>query len=178
MEMISIRQAISSDIPALMAFDHGYGTDHVWQMSFEREPSAVGATFREVRLPRAMRVAYPRDAERLADEWTSRAVILVAECEDSLRGYLAIVGGPAENMFWITDLVVSLGSRRQGIASKLILAAREWCRQRDALRIFLEMQSKNYPAICLAKKLGFVFSGYSDNYYSDQDIALFFSMLL
>lgn len=178
MDMISIRQAISSDIPTLIAFDHGYGTDHVWQMSFEREPSAVGATFREVRLPRAMRVGYPRDAERLADEWTRRAVILVAESEENIKGYLAIMEGPSENMFWITDLVVGLSHRRQGVASRLILAIREWCHQRDALRIFLEMQSKNYPAICLAKKMGFVFSGYSDNYYPDQDIALFFSMLL
>jgi RimJ/RimL family protein N-acetyltransferase len=36
------------------------------------------------------------------------------------------------------------------------------------------MQSKNYPAIALARKLGFSYSGYSDRYYADQDIALFF----
>ena len=42
-------------------------------------------------------------------------------------------------------------------------------------QLFLEMQSKNYPAICLARKNGFAFSGYSDRYYSDQDIVLFFT---
>jgi ribosomal protein S18 acetylase RimI-like enzyme len=42
--------------------------------------------------------------------------------------------------------------------------------------MFLDMQSKNYPAIRLAQKMGFVFSGYSDHYYPNQDIALFFSL--
>jgi RimJ/RimL family protein N-acetyltransferase len=37
------------------------------------------------------------------------------------------------------------------------------------------MQSKNHPAIQLAHKLGFEFCGYNDHYFSNQDIALFFS---
>jgi len=41
--------------------------------------------------------------------------------------------------------------------------------------MILEMQSKNYPAISLARKMGFVFSGYSDRYYPDREIALFFT---
>jgi GNAT superfamily N-acetyltransferase len=174
----SIRQAISSDIPALMALDHGYSTGHVWQMAFERGSEQVGVNFREVRLPRPMRVSYPRDPERLADEWTHKAVILVAEAEGTPLGYLSVIDGPAQNMAWITDLVVSLRHRRQGIASRLLRAAREWCHERGMERIFIEMQSKNYPAIKLARKSGFVFAGYSDSFYPDQDIALFFSMEL
>jgi RimJ/RimL family protein N-acetyltransferase len=38
------------------------------------------------------------------------------------------------------------------------------------------MQSKNHPAIAMARKLGFSYAGYSDRYYVDQDIALFFSL--
>lgn len=178
MEATSIRQAISSDIPTLIALDHGYSTDHVWQMSFERTSSQIGATFREIRLPRPMRVTYPRDPERLADEWTLRSALLVAENGENLVGYLSIVEGPSQAMGWITDLVVSLRHRRQGVASRLLGATREWCRERGVARLFLEMQSKNYPAVCLARKMGFVFSGYSDQYYPDQDIALFFSLML
>jgi hypothetical protein len=37
------------------------------------------------------------------------------------------------------------------------------------------MQPKNYPAIHFAYKLGFEFSGYNDQYYRDQEIAIFFS---
>jgi hypothetical protein len=41
--------------------------------------------------------------------------------------------------------------------------------------MILEMQSKNYPAIQLAQKLGFDFCGYNDNYFDNQDIAILFS---
>jgi hypothetical protein len=37
------------------------------------------------------------------------------------------------------------------------------------------MQPKNYPAICLAQKLGFDLCGYNDRYFANQDIALFFA---
>ena len=98
--------------------------------------------------------------------------------EGNLLGYLSIVEGPSQAMGWVTDLVVNLRRRRQGVASRLLVAAREWCRERGITRLFLEMQSKNYPAVCLARKMGFVFSGYSDQFYPDQDIALFFSLSL
>jgi ribosomal protein S18 acetylase RimI-like enzyme len=174
MEGLGIRPAISSDIPDLMALDHNYSTDHVWQMEFRSGRDEVASTFREVRLPRAMRVVYPREPRRLADEWTRRSVILVAEHSESRRGYLAIAESTAEDAAWSTDLVVGVRDRRQGIATKLVAAAWDWCRQRNYRRFFLEMQSKNYPAVQLARKLGFAYSGYSDRYYPNEDIALFF----
>jgi ribosomal protein S18 acetylase RimI-like enzyme len=65
--------------------------------------------------------------------------------------------------------------RRQGIASVLVLAAREWGVQHDCRNLVIEMQPKNNPAIQLASKLGFVFCGYNDRYYANGDIGLFFS---
>jgi ribosomal protein S18 acetylase RimI-like enzyme len=172
----SVRQAISSDITALIAFDHGYSTDHVWQMSFQDGSGQVAVTFREVRLPRPMRVTYPRNPERLADEWTSYSIMLVAEKDAELLGYLTLGVGPAQQAGWMMDLVTSLRYRRQGIATNMVGMARKWCKERELSQMFMEMQSKNYPAICLARKLGFVFAGYSDRYYQDQDIAVFFSL--
>jgi GNAT superfamily N-acetyltransferase len=174
----SIRKANSSDIPQLMVLDHGYSTDHVWQMAVENESDQVGVSFREVRLPRPMQVKYPRDPERLADEWILRAALLVAEQKGRILGYISLVQGPALESGWITDLVVNLHCRRQGVASRLIREARDWCYERSLKRMFIEMQSKNYPGICLARKFGFVFAGYSDHYYPEQDIALFFSLEL
>jgi len=178
MEIFSIRKANSSDIPALMALDHGYSTDHVWQMAVDNGQEQVGVTFREVHLPRPMRVTYPRDPQRLADEWTLYAKLLLAATEEDLLGYVTIIEGPAIESGWITDLVVSLRCRRQGVASRLLQAARDWCRDNGMRRMFIEMQSKNYPAICLARRYGFIFAGYSDHYYPEQDIALFFSLEL
>jgi hypothetical protein len=38
----------------------------------------------------------------------------------------------------------------------------------------LEMQSRNYPAIQMAKRMGFEFCGFQDLYYANRDLALFF----
>ena len=177
-EGVEIRKAVSSDIPALMAMDHGYSTDHVWQLALQNEGNSITATFSEVRLPRPMRVPYPRHPERLADEWTEKAAILLAEQGAGPLGYIAMVYGPAEDSAWITDLVVDLTSRGKGIGTRLLGAAKEWCRERGLSRLFMEMQSKNYPAIRLAQKCGFAYAGFSDMYYPDQEIALFFAQEL
>ena len=177
-EQINVRQAISSDIARLISMDHGFTTDHVWQLSFHKQPSEIRATFREVRLPRPMQVVYPRDPKRLADEWTHLEALLLVEVEEHPAGYVAMSDGPAEGSGWITDVVVDLRFRRQGIASRLLAAGKEWCRTRDRRLLFMEMQTKNYPAICLAQRTGFLYAGYSDLYYPDQDIALFFAIEL
>lgn len=173
---LTVRQAISSDIPDLVKLDHDYSTDHVWQMAVTRNPEEVGVVFREVRLPRPMRVSYPRDPSRLPDEWTRLPALLVAEAGEARLGYLAMNVGPAAGSGWVCDLVVGSSHRRQGIGTQLLTYARDWCRQRRLAAMFLEMQSKNFPAISLARKLGFTYAGYSDRYYPDQDIALFFSL--
>ncbi|MGA9531148.1 MAG: GNAT family N-acetyltransferase [Anaerolineales bacterium] len=173
-----IRPAISSDISGLVQLDHGYSTDHVWQMAYQNDGGRVSAQFQEVRLPRPMRVRYPRDAELLIDHWTEKAVVLVAEDDDERSGYLTIENGTAPDSAWVTDLVVDLRSRRQGHASSLIRAARTWASERGYAILYLEMQSKNYPAIQFARKHSFIFSGYSDRYYPGGDIALFFVLPL
>lgn len=178
MDHLIVRQAISSDIPDLVKLDHDYSSDHVWQMSLNRGPEEVGIVFREVRLPRPMRVSYPRDPGRLPDEWTRLGGLLVAEGSEQRLGYVALGLGPAAGAGWVTDLVVGSLHRRQGVGTQLLTHAREWCRQRRLGTLFLEMQTKNFPAISLARKLGFAYAGYSDRYYTDQDIALFFSLAL
>jgi GNAT superfamily N-acetyltransferase len=171
---VQIRAAISSDIPKFVHMDHGMSTSHVWQLSLNKQVGEIAAIFREVRLPRPMQISYPRDPERLPDEWTRYAALFIAEREEEPLGYLALKHAMAERSGWITDLVVDLRHRRQGVGSRLLRAATLWCKEREFLRLFMEMQSKNYPAIELAKQNGFQYAGYSDIYYRDQDIALFF----
>jgi GNAT superfamily N-acetyltransferase len=174
MQTLQIRNAISSDIPHLMQLDHGYRTDHVWQMNTREDSEEFAVSFREVRLPRPMRVNYPRDPSRLADEWILHSGFLVAERDGNVIGYITFIDGPAPNAAWTTDLVVGHGDRRQGVATHLLRTGIEWCKERSLGRLYVEMQSKNYPAICLCKKMGLRFLGYSDSYYPDLDIALFF----
>jgi GNAT superfamily N-acetyltransferase len=175
MPEIQIRPAISSDIPALAALDHNYSSDYVWQMEIQAEENQIGISFREIRLPRSVRVEYPRPAYHLADEWTQRHGMLVALLAEEPVGYISLMLNIAPLTAWATDLVVLRRLRRQGIGSALALAAQEWGAQHDCLRLVLEMQPKNYPAIHLAQKLGFDFCGYNDRYFANHDIGLFFA---
>lgn len=158
-----------------MTLDHNYSTDHVWQMGYEKQQDAIITSFREVRLPRPMRVEYPRDPNLLADEWTHKALLLVVEVEDLLLGYLTLGAGHVPGAGWVTDLVIGPQFRRQGLATQLVHNARGWLAERGFEFMILEMQSKNFPGISFARKMGFQYSGYSDHYYPDQEIALFFT---
>jgi GNAT superfamily N-acetyltransferase len=181
MPEIEIRPATAFDVPKLVEMDHDYVSDHVWQMEVQQEsgqkPSdlQVVITFRQLQLPRSVRVAYPRPSSRLVDDWKDRACLLVASLQGEVVGYTSMMLTTAQFTAWMTDLVVMRRVRRQGIGSALVLAGQEWARHKGSYRLVLEMQPKNYPAICLAQKLGFDLCGYNDRYFANQDIALFFA---
>lgn len=178
MPEIEIRPAIAEDIPALMAIDHSYTSEYVWQMELQVEEGQIGVAFREIRLPRSVRVEYPRSPRSLADGWMERHGLLVAELQGEAVGYISLMLNIAPATAWVTDLAVVRRLRRQGIGSALVLSAQEWGENHACRRIVLEMQPKNYPAIHMAQKLGFDFCGYNDLYYLNHDIGLFFARAL
>ena len=178
MSRIHVRPAVSSDLNVIAAFDHGYSTDYVWQMEAQAETGQVSVGFRQVRLPRSMRVAFPRDPQRMMADWNRRVCLLVAEDEGTLKGYVNLTLAAAPETGWIADGVVERRFRRGGVGSVLLAAALHWARENHLKRIILETQSKNYPAICFAQKNGLAFCGYNDRYYANQDVALFFGMVL
>ena len=175
MTEINIRPANSTDIPKMISVDHNYATGHVWQMTLDLTDIQTQVSFREVRLPREVHVNYPRITRKLVDDWTKRDLLLLAEEDEIVRGYISVRLGLAPASAWVDDLAVDRIFRRNGIGSALVLAAQDWCGKKGIHRITLEMQPKNYPAIQFAYKLGFDFSGYNDQYYRDQEIAIFFS---
>ncbi|MBN2547739.1 MAG: GNAT family N-acetyltransferase [Anaerolineales bacterium] len=185
MPQIEIRPAIASDIPALIALDHHYTSEHVWQMEIHqgRENSGIveqayTITFRQVRLPRAVRVEYPRSPRLLESTWTMRSGLLVALMEKKPVGYVSMTLHQAPLTTWVTDLAVERQLRRKGIGSALLLAALEWAGNMDSRHVVLEMQPKNYPAIQMALKLGFDLCGYNDRYYANHEIAILFGKSL
>jgi GNAT superfamily N-acetyltransferase len=111
----------------------------------------------------------------MVDDWTKRDLLLLAEENEVVRGYISVRIGLAPASAWVEDLVVDRIHRRNGIGSALVLAAQDWCGKKGINRLTLEMQPKNYPAIQFANKMGFEFSGYNDQYYQNQEIAIFFS---
>ena len=172
--MFEIRPAVAADIPRLMALDHKSRSDYVWQLDLKRETNQVVASFREVRLPRTVDVAYPRNQYALADEWTRRDLTLVAIDEGAVIGYLCAKKEHSSSVAWVTDLIVTSEVRRKGAASALLMAAQAWASVRNARRLILEMQSKNEGGIRLTQKFGYEFCGYNDHYYPTQDVTLFF----
>ncbi|HSG42126.1 MAG TPA: GNAT family N-acetyltransferase [Anaerolineales bacterium] len=178
MASFEIRPAAATDLPSLMAIDHSSSSDYVWQLDVRKEDNQVSANFREVRLPRSVKIIYPRDPSKLADDWTKHDVVLVALERDIPVGYVCAVEKHVSAVAWITDLVVAEGVRRRGAASALLSAIQTWGVERGVRRIVLETQSKNHPYIRLAQKFGYEFCGYNDQYYPTQDVALFFGRAL
>jgi len=173
-----IRSAVATDIKDLMQIDHSCNSDYVWQLQLNKSGEQVIATLREVRLPHPIHVTYPRDVLSLVDEWNNCAKMFVAVVDDQKVGYVRIIEQGTAGAAWVTDLVISIQKRRLGYGSALIQAAQEWAGGRGLRQIYLEMSSKNFPAIKLAQKLGYEFCGYNDHYYATQDIALFFGRML
>ena len=178
MPEIEIRPAVSSDIAHLVALDNTYASDYTWQMEVSAEASKIGVNFRQIRLPRTVKMEYPRSPGELPDEWARLSGLLVAVLRGECVGFIGLRIDLAPATTWVRDLVVGSQLRRQGIGSALVLAAQEWGLQHGSRRILLEMQPKNYPTSQLAQKLGFEFCGFNDRYYTNHDIALFFAKSL
>jgi len=177
MPKIEIRSLNVSEKKDLLNFERSYLTSYVWQMERQIEEGKTTITFHQIRLPREIRVEIPYSLEKIK-EVMERAAVLVAVLNGIPVGFIALEERESPGSAWISYLVVSEPHRRQGIASGLTIAAHEWATQRDLRRIIIEVQSKNYPAIQLALKLGYEFYGYHDQFYANHDIALFFSRFL
>jgi len=176
MPQIEIRPSHASDLEPLLAIERDYTTQYVRQIELENdENERLTITLRRVRLPRPIRVDYPRNRQQLLEAWSRCDGILIAEAQEQIVAYIALSLQKNPFTLWISDLVVSRTLRRQGIGQALILAAEEWGLAKDTQRMILEMQSRNDAAIQMAKKLGFDFCGFQEAYYPNGDVGLFFA---
>jgi GNAT superfamily N-acetyltransferase len=189
-----IRDALETDIAACLALDHRYETDQVWQMNIRQEVGQWAITFKTDRLPRTMEVTYPCEERRLRLSLPEGQCFLVAETRfepdeghdeendepsrTHLLGYLTMRNQPSRRIAWIEDMVVGREYRRQRIGSRLLRVARQWALENGALRLMIETQTKNFPAISFCTATGCTFCGYNDQYFENQDIAVFFAQSL
>ena len=175
MAEILVRQAVLADIELLSRFEHSIKTDCVWQMTQKSDVGRITTAFTEIRLPREMRLGYPKSPDTLLDRWKFYSGVLIACIKKVPVGYIAFNGAFSQDILWIKDLVVDDSWRNKGVATALIQAAGEWGAARHYSKLTIEMASKNYPGICFAKKCGFEYAGFNDNYFNNNDIALFFT---
>ena len=174
---LEIRPAVATDLPRMMGMNHSVSTEYVWQLDLRKESGQVSASLREVRLPRPVAVAYPRDPFALADEWQYKSAVFVA-VDANLVGYACVMEHSAAAVAWVTDLVVAPERRRHGVGFALLNAAQNHAFERGSRMLLFETQAKNQPAIRMAQKFGLEFCGYNDHYYPSQDVALFFGRAL
>lgn len=171
-----IRDALATDIPRCFVMNHDYETDHVWQVSIQHEDNQHQIHLREERLPRVMTVTQKPHPRRLNAALEPDQCFLVAAASDNsdIYGYLVMTHAYDSHMATVRDVVVDMDYRRHGIASRLLRVAKKWAVQRDLISIHAETHTKNYPAVQLYQRNGYNFCGFNDQYFLNQDIAIFF----
>src|SRR5512136_9004 len=147
-----IRSATADDLPHCLAIDPTFETDYVWQMENHAHAGQIDVSFRTVRLPRPMRVPYPRDVSQLNAGWQACDAMLVADDNRSLVGYAALAKRVAQSAVWVQDLIVAKTARRNGVGSALLAGVLRWAREEKLTWLLLEVQTKNYPAIQFCQK--------------------------
>lgn len=170
-----VRPAEPEDLVPCRALDHSGTTDRVWQMENRLEGAMPAVSFRTVRLPREIRVDYPRQGKDLLTGWMDRDGFLVLEADGQVSGYVALTERPENGLVWIGDLVVEPSKRRRGIGTTLLKAAAHWGQNHELSRLMVEVHTKNYPAIAFCYACGLTLSGYNEHYWPNDDIALFFT---
>lgn len=103
---------------------------------------------------------------------TDHRVLLVAENQSQLAGYILIIYHPGTRLARIYSLAVAPHMRGQGVAQALIEAGEHTARDDGRLYLRLEVNIDNTPAIRLYEKLGYRKFGLYRDYYEDHTDAL------
>lgn len=175
MPIVEVAPAVLKDLVQLSALNHQCESLYVWQMDSEIEHEQINVSFRQIRLPRSIRLEYPRKTNALADTWKTHDLFLVAKITGQAAGYLTLDLVNGQNTGRVFDLVVDEPYRRKGVATALLISAQDWLKAKNIKKINLEIQTRNHAAICLAKKMRYEFTGYLDEYFNNIDTAVFFT---
>ena len=136
-------------------------------------------------LPNNLRVATPSDLEQItaieqrcfkphiafppevlaAFSFNPKGCCLVEEHEGTIRGFIILRFFLRHRLAGIATIDIDPVHRRQGIGSKLLMAAEIVMRQKRIKWAKLEVSEGNEPAIELYKKAGYVILDYIPGYY-------------
>jgi ribosomal-protein-alanine N-acetyltransferase len=96
-----------------------------------------------------------------------RRGFFVAEQEGRLLGFAVgkVIGSSADGVAELESVAVEASARRGGIGRALCAAVAEWCRERGATALELEVRAGSAGAIALYTGLGFVVGGRRVGYY-------------
>ena len=172
-----IRKARPADLEVCLKLDHTVLTERAWRMEEQEHSDAITVAFQTVRLPRQVRLPYPREGQELYDGWAGCELFVVEE-GGQVGGYVALRPLPGHGLAWVQDLVVDAAKRRHGMGAHLLRAAAAQAVESGLRRLVVEVQTRNDPGVCFCRSLGFSFCGYHDSHWRTQDIALLFGLNL
>lgn len=171
-----IRKARPADLEACLNLDHSVLTEHAWRMEEQEHEGAITVTFQPVRLPRQVRIPYPRQAEQLVAGWEGCDLFLVAGDGTRVHAYVAARALSGHGLAWVQDLVVDPAWRRKGIGTQMLREVVAWGSSRGLQHLVMEVQTRNHPGVCFCRASGLSFCGYHDRHWRNRDIALLFGM--
>jgi GNAT superfamily N-acetyltransferase len=183
---LHIRPAELEDLDHCLELEGAYTTDTVWQLYFDPGAGVTGvsARFAAVRLPRPVKVPYPRDAQELLGNWQQQDGFLVATTgtaevgNERIIGYIDVHLQRWQKTGWVQNFIVTPDLRRKGVGSALFTAAAAWGRRENLARLIFETPTKNIGALRFYHAQGAEFCGFNDRYYTNGDVAVFFEYRL
>ena len=170
-----ILRADRADVKSCAALDHFYTTSYAWRFGEQEEGGTLSFALSPIRLPRRARIPYPKPLDHLMADLETSACFLVARERRETWGYIDLRLQGWQRAGWIEHLVVASERRRQGIGSALLERATRWAVAHHLRRLMADVPTNNHAAICFLQSHHFVFCGFHERYYAEQDIALFFS---
>ncbi len=173
---MQIRDGNIKDPDLVSALDHAFMTDQVWQLNVREDGPERTANLRLSPLPRMVRMNLALDTAALRRVVHRSDFLYVAHepGQAPLLGYIGMQLAPGQNAVWLSAACVVNNHRRKGIGRQLLAHALAKASALKLSMMMADVQTKNVPATRWLEANGFKFSGYADNYYATQDIALFY----
>ncbi|GIV97486.1 MAG: hypothetical protein KatS3mg057_2143 [Herpetosiphonaceae bacterium] len=177
-----VRSAHPDDIERCEALEHTYTTRRVWHVSVERraasavEEAETLVRIQASRLPRPLLVTLPplETSLRLALDRYDGFWVLVDD-DPSVIGYAAVHVQPGRPMGELSLINVAPAYRRQGGGTLLLERALRWASTCGLEGLICHAPNRAEPALSFYQHHGFHLCGYSEYFYTNQDIALFFA---
>ena len=173
--MLHIRRPILHDLAACANLDGSYVTHRVWQMQLRPESNSIEVDFHLIHLPRPLTVSDTIADDNLLKYWQRGDGMFVAKLDNITVGYMHVIPDQATRVCTINRHVVAPDYRRRRIGENLLHRAIQWGREHRMLGMRLGLSTKNYPGFEFYQAHGFIFTGFDERFYSDQEITLYFA---
>lgn len=174
MAKLNIFLADESYFEQMLDFEHHVTSRHAYKQEIRHEENSSQFNFLRIRLPREVNLPYPRERETMVEHWRAADMVFVGTVEEHLLGYMVLDVHSLPKTVRVTDLVVLNDARCNGIATAMLAVCETWAQSNKYNRVLLDVPLRNDPMVRLVQKCGYAMSGFMQQYFPNQDPAVFF----